>query len=73
METKITNYDIRELQDSICDLIGRSNMPIEIVRLMINDIANSINAQANNVILQEKIQKQNEEKEKEKETDKKGE
>ena len=73
METKITNYDIRELQESIYDLIGRSNMPIEIVRLMINDIANSINAQANNVILQEKIQKQNEEKEKEKETDKKGE
>lgn len=71
METKITNYDIRELQESIYDLIGRSNMPIEIVRLIINDIANSINAQANNVILQEKIQKQNEEKEKE--TDKKGE
>ena len=71
METKITNYDIRELQENIYDLIGRSNMPIEIVRLIINDIANSINAQANNVILQEKIQKQNEEKEKE--TDKKGE
>ena len=71
METKITNYGIRELQENIYDLIGRSNMPIEIVRLMINDIANSINAQANNVILQEKIQKQNEEKEKE--TDKKGE
>ena len=67
METKITNLDIRELQENICDLIRHSNMPIEIIRLIVGDIYNSINVQSDNIIIQEKIQRQKQQKTEKKE------
>lgn len=53
---KPINLYIVETKENILNEIKKSNLPITIIQMIINEIANVINAQADNIVKKEKVE-----------------
>lgn len=53
---KPINMYIVETKENIWNEIKKSNLPITIIQMIINEIANVINAQADNIVKKEKVE-----------------
>lgn len=57
----MTNEQIRNFRDTIIETINNSQLPAEVVRLVINEVANIVSAESDRIIMQEKIAEANKE------------
>lgn len=57
----MTNEQIRNFRDTIIETINNSQLPAEIVRLVISEVANIVSAESDRIIMQEKIAEANKE------------
>ena len=48
------NEQIRQLEDSIIDMLNESEVPIEVKRLIIKDVYRMVEIKANQIILEER-------------------
>lgn len=62
----MTNEQIRNFRDTIIETINNSQLPAEIVRLVISEVANIVSAESDRIIMQEKIAEANKEQKEEK-------
>jgi hypothetical protein len=53
---KSINLYIVEIKENILNEIKKSNLPITIIQMIVNEIANVINAQADNIVKKEKVE-----------------
>lgn len=57
----MTNEQIRNFRDTIIETINNSQLPAEVVRLVINEVATMVSAESDRIIMQEKIAEANKE------------